>query len=79
MQDTHGTDYAAGNKTLSILSAALLRAAPDFPYNEAEIQSGILQHGLSGFISTAGGHAAALAETAELLSKLERGVAGGKR
>ena len=63
----------ADSDTIMLLASALLRIVPQFPYSEDEIRNGIMKHGLNGFIDNAGGHAAVLAETAELLTRLGKG------
>ena len=51
----------------------LLTLAPGIEISADEVQTRIINQGLSGFIREIGGDATGLAETAELLARLEEG------
>jgi len=61
------------DSVLRRFSEAISVLAPDMPMSAAEIESGIRELGLERFLSEAGGHAAELVETAELISRLSGG------
>jgi len=58
---------------LKQFAAAMLTVGPDIPMSAQEIESEIKESGLGNFMERAGGQAAELAETAELLSRLGGG------
>jgi hypothetical protein len=57
------------NETLARLAASILTLAPDFPMCAEEIQERVKARGIDGFLREAGGHAAALSQITELLSR----------
>ena len=58
---------------LKQFAAAMLSIGTDIPMSAQEIESEIKESGLEHYIKKAGGQAAELAETAELLSSLGSG------
>ena len=59
--------------TLKRFAAAITAAAPGITMPASEVEAAIKEHGLGHFIRGAGGHAAELAEMAELMSSLDGG------
>ena len=65
---------------LEKFTTRLLFLIPDFPLSTKEIHRQLAAKGLERFLTGRGGQVAALAETAELIERLEKGglVHGGK-
>jgi len=67
------------NRVLREFSVAALSIDPDIPMSAKEIESTVKTFGLEHFIRKTGGHAADLAETVELLSRLSKGEPHGQK
>jgi hypothetical protein len=74
----HANRYAADATICAAFARSLKILIPDFFLNENEVAEAVRTLGVDGFTEAAGGDAAALAETAALLTAMWKGGGGNE-